>query len=51
MSVIDPSPIVELTRLLERLADTQAHYRAVVRLIIARKILELIHTDPEEQES
>lgn len=31
--------------------NAQAHYRAVGRLIIARKILELIHTDPQEQES
>lgn len=51
MSVIDPSPIVELTRLLERLADTQAHYRAVVNRIIIRKIVELNHTEPQEQES
>lgn len=45
--VIDPSPIVELTRLLERLADTQAHYRAVVNRIIIRKIVELNHTEPQ----
>lgn len=51
MSVIGPSPIVELTRLLERLADTQSHYRAVVSRIIIRKIVELNHTEPQEQES
>lgn len=35
----------------ERLADTQAHYRAVVNRIIIRKIVELNHTEPQGQES
>lgn len=33
------------------LNDTEAHYRAAVNRITIRKIVELNHTEPQEQES